>query len=65
MGKIYQGSGCVVEIGHWFANVEISGKFDESSFDGMMEAKTQLELGENGRRESETIRINYFLRVFQ
>lgn len=63
MGKIYQGSGCAVDVdsGHWLVNTEISGKYDDSSFDGMMEAKTKLELGENGRRELENTRIDYFL----
>ena len=41
MGKIYQGSGCAVDVdsGHWLVNAEISGKYGESSFDGMMGAK--------------------------
>lgn len=42
-GKISQGSGCAVDSGHWFANMEISTKYNENSFNGMMEAKTQLE----------------------
>ena len=67
MGKIYQGSGCAVDVdsGHWLVNAEISGKYGESSSDGMMGAKTKGELGENGRRELETTRIDYFLRIFQ
>lgn len=67
MGKIYQESEYVVDAdsGHWLVNAEISGKYDESSFDEMMEGKTKLELGENGWRELETTRIDYYLGIFK